>query len=128
MATKSMSYDHPTYEARRVAPIKLPAGSASASISKFVAFTDIKVKSVNLVVQVLGTSDTAGYDLLNGTTSFGAIVTGTSAVGTALTAVVSDQTLSSGGYIDFKTKAESATLAAEGYVEYEVIPGANVTA
>lgn len=127
MATKSMAYDHPTYVARRMAAIKLPAGSASASISKFVAFTDIKVKSINLVVQVAGTAAAAGYDVLNGTTSFGAITAGTSAAASVLTAVVSDQTLSSGSYIDFKTKADSATLAAEGYVEYEIIPGASVT-
>jgi hypothetical protein len=128
MATKSMRYDHPTYTVRQVAPIKLPATAASTTVSKFVAFTDIKVKSINAMVQIAGTTGSAGYDILNGTTSVGAITVGTTAAATMLSAVTTDITLASGGYIDFKTKAASATGAAEAYVEFEIIPGAAVTA
>jgi hypothetical protein len=127
MANKSMSYDHPTYVARHVVPIKLPAAAASTTTSKFVAFTDIKVKSIALMTQIAGTADAAGYDILNGTTSVGAGVMGTVAVGGLGTMSFTEQTLASGGYLDFKTKAASATLAAEGYIEFEIIPGAEVT-
>lgn len=128
MANKSMSYDHPTYVARHVVPIKLPAAAASTTTAKFVAFTDIKVKSVGIMTQIAGTVDAAGYDILNGTSSIGASVLGTVAVGGMGTTTFTEQTLASGGYLDFKTKAASATLAGEAYVEFEIIPGANVTA
>ena len=127
MANKSMSYDHPTYVALYVVRIKLPATAASTTVSKFVAFTAIKVKSIGIMTQIAGSADAAGYDLLNGTTSVGAAVMGTVAAGAMGTVTFTEQTLASGGYIDFKTKAASATLAGEGYVEFEIIPGANVT-
>jgi hypothetical protein len=124
---KSMAYDHPTYTVRHVAPIKLPATAASTTVSKFVAFTAIKVKSIGIMTQIAGTADAAGYDLLNGTSSIGAAVMGTVAAGAMGTMTFTEQTLASGGYIDFKTKAASATLAGEAYVEFEIIAGSDVT-
>lgn len=128
MATKSMAYDQPTYTTRQSAPINLNAVAASVSAGKFVAFTAMKIKSVNAMVNIAGTATAAGYDLLNGTTSVAEFLAGTGAAGTLLTAVASDITLTSGGYLDIKTKAVSATLAASVMIEYEITPGANVTA
>lgn len=127
MATKSMAYDHPTYVTRQVAHVKLPAAAASTTTAKFVAFTDIKVKSVGIMTQIAGTADAAGYDILNGTSSVGAGVMGTVASGNMGTMSFTECTLASGGYLDFKTKAASATLAGEAYVEFEIVPGASVT-
>lgn len=128
MATKSMAYDHPTYTARCVANVPLPATAASTSVFKFLAFTDMKVKSVNVIVKTAGTADAAGYDLLNGTSSVASIGVGTAAAAASGTAATTDITLSSGGYLDIKTKAASATMATDAFIEYEIVPGANVTA
>lgn len=128
MATKSMSYDHPTYTARKAAPLAVPAVAASVSAGKFVAFTDMKIKSIQAIVNIAGTATAAGYDIYNGTSSIAAFVAGTNAAGSVLTAITTDITLASAGYVDVKTKADSATLAASLMIEYEIVPGASVTA
>lgn len=128
MATKSMSYDHPTYTVRQATAINLPATAASISAGKFMAFTSMKIKSIQAGVVIAGTATAAGYDILNGTSSVGGFLAGTSAAGSVLTAIASDITLSSGGFLDIKTKAASATLAAAVTIEYEIVPGAEVTA
>jgi len=126
MAKKSMSYDHPTYITRQSAQVFCPAVAASTSANKFLAFTAMKIKSINMAVQIAGTSTAAGYDIRNGTTSVGAFTLGTAAVATFGTEFNTDITLASGGYVNFVTKAESATLAAQAVVEFEIIPGADV--
>lgn len=127
MAKKTMSYDHPAYLVRPLAHINLPASSASASVTKFAAFTSMKIKSIGAIVNVAGTDTGAGWDILNGTTSVGQIVASTNAAASILTQFEGDIALSSGGYLDIKTKAASATLAGALTVEYELTPGANVT-
>ena len=128
MATKSFAYDHPTYVARHAAVVNLPAIAASTPAGKFMAFTNLKVKSISAGVNIAGTNGAAGYDIYNGTTSVGAIIAGTSTAGSVLTGLTQDITLSSGSFLDIRTKANSATLAASLTVEYEVVPGATVTA
>lgn len=128
MATKSMAYDHPTYTVRNSSNVGLPATAASTPVAKFVAFTSMKIKSINAAVNIAGTATAAGYDIFNGTSSIGEFLAGTSAAGSVLTAISTDISLSSGGFLDVKTKAASATLAASLMIEYEVTPGANVTA
>ncbi len=128
MANKSMAYDHPAYLARQIVPVALPATAASTSVFKFAAFTSIKVKRIDVIVKTAGTADAAGYDILNGTSSVGSVGVGTGAAATFGTALVSDVSLSSGGYLDIKTKAASATMATDAVIEYEIVPGANVTA
>lgn len=127
MAEKSMAYDHPAYTVRQIAPVSLPAGSAGASIYRFVAFTNIRVKRVDAIVRVAGTADAAGYDLLRGTSSIGSVGMGTGAAASLGTAYVGDIALTSGQYLDIKTKAASATLAADAAIEFTLDPGANVT-
>ena len=123
-----MSYDHPTYTARHVSPLNLPAVAASVTAGKFIAFTDMKIKRVDIGVNIAGTATAAGYDLFNGTSSLAQILAGTSSAGTILTPYTTDITLSSGGYLDIKTAAVSATMAASAQIEFEIIPGALVTA
>lgn len=128
MATKTMAYDHPAYVTRGAAVLNCPAIAASTAAAKFVAFTSMKIKSIQGAVNIAGTATAAGYDILNGTSSVGEFVTGTSAAGSVLTAISSDISLTSGGFLDVKTKAASATVAASFLVEYEIVPGASVTA
>ena len=127
MARKSMAYDHAAYTTRQVDHLTGPAAAASTAIRKFVAFTDIKVKSIGGNVRTAGTHDAAGYELINGVTSFATLTAGTLTAGASIVAYTGNQTLASGGYINVKTLADSATLAADFYIEYELIPGAEVT-
>lgn len=127
MANKSMSYDHPAYTVRQAAPVNLHAAAASVSIAKFVAFTAMKIKGISTMVNIAGTATGAGYDFNNGTSSVGGVTLGTAAAGTEGTRYETDITLASGGYLDIKTKAASATLSASAMIEFELIPGANVT-
>lgn len=128
MATKNMSYDHPTYVSRNMTPIAVPAVAASTSGAKFLAFSAIKIKRVGAIVAVAGTATGAGWDILNGTTSVGGITAGTSVANSVLTPVTTDITLASDGYLDIKTKAASATLRGDFMIEWEFVPGADVTA
>lgn len=132
MATKSMAYDHPTYTTRQFASLKLPTVAASVIAGKFVAFTDIIIKKVNVSVDIAGTS-TSGYDILTGTnvtvTSASTIFTLASAAGFLGTAYETDITLASGGYVAFRTNPSAATtLGASAMIEFEVVPGAAVEA
>lgn len=127
MATKSMRYDHPTYVTRQAAPMNMHAVAASVSAAKFIAFTSMKIKGISTMVNIAGTATAAGYDFLNGTTSVGGVTLGTSVAGTEGTRFETDISLTSGGYLDIKTKAASATLAASAMIEFEIVPGADVT-
>lgn len=127
MATKSMAYDHPTYTTRRCAVLKLPATTASTVAGKFLAFTNMTVKSINMGVDIAGTS-TGHYRLtLNGTGSLGVFQTLASAAGYILPVVSSDIALASGQWIDFFTGPQSATVSASATIEYQIDPLANVT-
>lgn len=126
MATKSMDYNHPTYITRQACCLKLPATAASTSAGKFVAFTAMKVKSIQCMVDIAGTS-TGGYDIKNGTASVGQFACGTSLAATLIAQYATDITLASGGYVDFVTNSVGATLAASAMLEFEIVAGANVT-
>ena len=132
MATKSMAYDQSTYTVRRMATIALPATAASTSVRKFVAFTDIKVKSIGGIIGVAGTATGAvmwGWSLHKGVTSYSvwSLNTDTATALMPLVTVTSNITLASGEYLDFKTLAASATNTADLYIEYELIPQGVVT-
>jgi len=131
MAKKSWAYDNPVYRARYSAVINLPAQAASATAAKFIAFAAMRIKSIRANVNIAGTNTDAGYDILNGTTSIGALVCGTSAAGAVIAAVLptaANGTLAENGYIELKTKATSATMATSVMIEYEITPGAEITA
>lgn len=128
MATKNMRYDHPTYISRNMTPIPVPVVAASTSAAKFLAFSAIKIKRVGAIVAVAGTATNAGWDIFNGTTSVGGLFVHTSAAGFIPSPVTSDITLASDGYLDIKTKAASGTLRGDFMIEWEVVPGADVTA
>jgi hypothetical protein len=128
MAKKSRSYDDPAYRARYSSALNLPAVAASVSAGKFLAFAAMKIKSITGIVNIAGTATAAAYNIYNGTSSIGAFAVGTNAAGSALTDILPDATLAEGGYLDFKTAADSATVAISVAVEYELTPGADLTA
>lgn len=127
MATDTLRYDHPTYLARHQVPVPVPAVAASTTAFRFLALAKMRVKSVNAIVRVAGTNAAAGWDLLNGTTSVAAITAGTNTASTVLTAVSTDIDVTAGSYLEIKTKANSATLTGDFYIEYEILPDGAVT-
>lgn len=130
MANRSFAYDHPQYVVNQGAQVTCAATAASTDVlaGKFVAFAACKVKDIYGVVAVAGTADAAGWDIYNGTTSFADCTAGTAAAKATISVTMTEQTLAQGGYIQFKTKADSATLAGNFVVEYAITPGGNVTA
>jgi hypothetical protein len=130
MAKKIRAYDDAAYRARYSTMINISAVAASIPAGKFIAFAACKIKSLKAAVNIAGTNAAAGYDIYNGTTSIGEFVCGTSTAGslitevlpTAITGAMAEDTI-----LDFRTKANSATLAATISVEYEITPVANIT-
>jgi hypothetical protein len=130
MATKSMSYDHPAYTARHVTLLALPAVAASTPCGKFVALMNMRIKQIDCGVNIAGTNAASGYDIYNGTTSVGEITNGTVAAAGAVTGLTQDINLDVGaeGFLDVRTKANSATQNCTLSIEWEIDPGATVTA
>jgi hypothetical protein len=124
---KSMNYDHPQYIAHQFTALHIPATTASQPAAKFPAHVAMKVKRISGCVVVAGTNDSAGYVVLIGTTSVGAITFGTNTAGSFVSGLTQDITLSSGGNLGFSTKANSATMVTDLMIEFQVIPGADVT-
>src|SRR5215831_4207833 len=70
MATKNFAYDHPAYVAVASKDFAIAAGSGSASVPKFVAFTGLIAKSVTLKPMASGTSnDISSFIVISGTTT-----------------------------------------------------------
>lgn len=131
MSKKSKAYDNAVYQSRYSNAINLPAVAASTTVAKFIAFAAMKIKSIRANINVAGTATAAGYDIFNGTSSIGELLCGTSAAAaapTTITPTAANGTLAEDGYIEIKTKAASATLAASAMIEYEITPGADITA
>lgn len=124
---KSMDYNHPTYTKRRCAVLHGVVAANGVSAAKFLAFTAVKIKKVGAIVYTAGTADTAAWDILNGTTSVASIVAGTSAAATVLTPVTQDITLASDGYLNIRSNSDNATTQGDFYIEWEIVPGADVT-
>lgn len=121
-------YDHPDIAIARSQSLHLPATAATTVVTKFVAFAKMKIKSVRGGVLVAGTNTAAGYALLNGTTTVGAITAGTSTAGSALTGTITaaNATLAEGDQLDIKTLADSATLVSAITIEFQLEPDADV--
>lgn len=123
----SMEYNHPQYVTRQFQNMYVPAGSASASIRKWPIHCDTKIKRISGIVNVAGTNAAAGYDIYNGTTSIGAITFGTNSAGSFVAGLTQDIALSSGGFLDIRTKANSATLAVDLNIEFHTVFNGSVT-
>ena len=128
MAKKSMSYDHPAYTTRHITTLALPAVAASTPCGKFIAIANMRIKSIECGVNIAGTNAASGYDIYNGTTSVAAITNGTVAAAGSVTGLTQDINLDDGGFLDIKTKANSATQNCTFTIVWEIDPGADITA
>lgn len=129
MATKSMAYDHPAYQA--IVPYSsVTVAGANGVCSKFAAFTAQKIKSVTLGVYVASTA--AGSQPLLYTKSGTATATTTlTALTSASTAAinndVSNVALAQGDQF-WVTHGTDATAVLAVAIETVIVPGATVTA
>ncbi len=134
MATKSMSYDNAAYLARQVGAVTALA-AATAVKGKYVAFTDMLLKSVTAVVTIAGTTDGAAaaitFSHVSGTstTSVGIITFGTGAIYETSTNVLlaSGTTVMAQGDMVVGKGGADATLVVDLAYEMLVVPRANVT-
>jgi hypothetical protein len=127
MTGTSVDYAHPNCTVRREERVNNLTGIASTSMQKILFYQKVKIKRVKSLVVTAGTNDAAGVDLLNGTTSFGAITHGTDTAGSINDSGTLNETIAANGYLDIKGKATSATMVNSYMIEYEVLPDAVFT-
>lgn len=113
-------YDHPNALVTRERGINNLTGIASTAMTRFLFHQKAKLLHVQSLVITAGTNASAGVDILNGTTSIGAITHGTDAAGTINESGALDSDISASGYIEIKGKANSATMVNSYTLVYEV--------
>lgn len=126
MATKSMAYDAPAYQA--VMPLGFNLTGANGATAKFAAFTDMLVKSITVKATTAGTSNDVitSYKYSGTATTTQVLTTIGSGVVTG-TNVVSTFTLARGDVLGI-VKGTDATAVYGVGVEMVIIPTADVTA
>lgn len=117
-----MAYDSPNNTVRREAQFSKVTGIASTNIIRMLCFQKTRIKKVHALCMTAGTDAAAGVDILNGTTSVGAITFGTDTAGTTYSSGALDSTITALSYLEIKGKAGSATMVHSYAVEYEVLP------
>ncbi len=126
MATKSMSYDHPTYTSNREHCVGEVGGAATTVYGKYHQYTGFKLKAVHIRVTTAGTATTHTLDIFRGTTSIASATLTTNTAGYT-TSVLVGSNYTSLQALEVKTGADATGKAVVSY-EYEHTPGANVTA
>lgn len=121
------NYDSPQYNVRQFTNFRLPATTASQPVLKYVTHCAMKIKRITGIVFTAGTNATAGYDVYNGTASVGEVTFGTGTANT-VASLTRDISLSSAGWLEFRTKANSATMVTDMTVEFETPFPADLTA
>ncbi len=116
-----MAYDNAAHNIRREINVPNVTGIASTTVRKVLMFQKSRIKKVHGMVVTAGTNDVAGFDILNGTTSVGAITFGTATAGSTFSSGAIDSTVEALGHLDIKGKATSATLVASLVIEHEVL-------
>lgn len=124
MATKSQRYDHPNCLVRRELHENNVTGVASTAMRRILFYQKTRIKAVHSLVITAGTNAAAGVDLLNGTTSVGAITHGTDAAGSINTSGALNSDIAANGYLEIKGKANSATMVNSYSIECEVLQDA----
>ena len=139
MTKKSMSYEHAAYTSRQIGAVAALAGNANVT-AKYVAFTDMLLKSATIVVTVAGTSTGAAgaatgftFNAITNsgttTTSVGYAQFGSSAAYVTSTNIVlasGTQALAEGEIITAKSGSDAVIVVDVAY-EMVVSPGADVT-
>lgn len=78
MTVRSMAYDHPTYLAHHTHQYDAQVAGASKAYGKFLAYTDLKVLTINVTTITAGTST---YTAWNGTATVTTTGTGDTIAG-----------------------------------------------
>lgn len=126
MATKSMAYDAPAYQA--VMPLGFSLTGNAGATAKFAAFTDTLVKSFTVKATTAGTSaDVVTAYKYSGTATTTHVLTTIGSGVVTGTNVVSTFTLAQGDAIGI-VKGTDATAVYGVGVELALVPGATVTA
>jgi hypothetical protein len=127
MATKSMSYDHPTYTA--VDSFDGSATGNAGTTTKFVAFTGCIIKSATLKPTTAGTSnDVSSFIQISGTTTTTtALATFGSAASTFTNIAFATAPTLIQGDTFYVVKGTDATAVIGVSLERIVTPGASVT-
>jgi len=129
MATESMRYDHPAYQA--VLPVGLGvtvAGASAITGARFTAFTTMLVKSITMAVVTAGTSTTHAMRSLvyrGGTSTDTAVLTTLGSSG--FVNVVSTITMTQGDSLAI-LQGSDATMVSQAGAELVILPGADITA
>ena len=116
-------YDHPSYLTRQMIPLgKSVAGANGTSCYKAFPTANMRIRNVAAVVVTAGTSATSGNKciLLNGTTSIGEIVLGTSAAGVIGTSGDINATITAGTTLSCKNGTDATgvyDVVAEMYID-----------
>lgn len=122
-------YGHPSYLTRQMVALgKSVAGANGTSCYKAFPTANMRVRNVAAVVTVAGTSATTGNKgiVLNGTTSIGECVNGTSAIGSISTSGDLNATITAGTAISIKNGTD-ATGVAEYVAEMYIDPASSWT-
>lgn len=117
-------YDDANSTVRRETRTGHLTGIASTMVARYPYFQKTRVKKVHALLIVAGTNAAAGWDILNGTTSVGEIVTGTNTAGTFQSSGTLNTDVLAGGFLELKGKATSATQVASLIIEEQVLPEA----
>ena len=133
MSTRNMAYDHAAYTVPLVHSVTTTAGNATVS-GRFVAFTDVILKSATVAVVTAGTSATTGNGLTfktitgqgTATTSIGSVALNTLTAATSTNISLGGVALAQGESLTI-TNGTDATGVAAVAIEYLVKPGASVT-
>lgn len=113
-------YDSPNATVRREAMgLTEAGGGASTEYGKFVVFQKMKLKKVHAMVTTAGTADAHGLTVLNGTTSVGTILLGTSTAGSVASSGLLDSAVAALGKCSVKSLLDVVGKAIVVY-EYEV--------
>jgi len=129
MATYSYMYDSPMYHQRHTASLATSAGG-NGNYLRYVAFTDMVAKSVQVTVITAGTAttNTITVNKITGTTTTGitTVTVGTNTAGWTTNATLADTALLQGDQLVCRTGADATGINA-CTLEMTVKPGAPVT-
>lgn len=130
MASKSMSYDHPAYEAVHCAPLGTIAAGSGAASGRFVAHVPLTLKAVNYATVALSTGTSIDVKTLFIISQGTATTTTPISTNTAVRAVanVTNSSAMAQGDVAYVTKGTDGTETGAASLEYVITPGANVTA
>lgn len=128
----SNAYDNPNQQVHLPVGAATTAAGAAAVGGRFVAFTDMNAKAIQVTVVTAGTSATTGNALIVKKTSNATVTTlatvtlGSSTAGVTTNVSLSDTALAAGDYLSVTNGTDATGVAALVY-EVAFVPSSNFT-